>query len=241
MWRTQIPKSIYARFFVSWSRVRREVLVLRDILLKFNARKVIEFGCGIGRHGYLLSKLGFDVLLTDIRDWRFGSARRMPFKIYDVLEGGNIGVFDAGYAMGLIIVFNYEQIIRALHNIGELLGKGIFIFDYNFTIYNEPREKIVRIRGREYRAIMMKEEIEPIEGGVLYKYRIDILDDKGNLVGVEDTEYPVYDKETIFKAIKEAGLKIEEIHWAKWDPIKYKYRLSKKEADSAFIAVRKTV
>lgn len=61
MWETRIPSWLYARLFVPWRRVRREVWVLRDIFSKFNVRRVVEFGCGVGRHGYLLSKYGFEV------------------------------------------------------------------------------------------------------------------------------------------------------------------------------------
>lgn len=240
VWETRIPPWLYSRLFVSRKRVNREVKVLESVFKRFGAKRLIELGCGIGRHGYLMHKIGFEVLLTDVSDWRIGAARKLPFREYDVLKGGDLGVFDGGYAIGLIIIFTYQDIVKALENVKKLIAEGgIFTFDYNFTTYNEPREVNVKARGRSYRALLKKEIVEPIEGGILYKYRIEVVDDKGEIVGVEDTEYPIYNKEVIMKAIRESGWDIETIIWAKWDPIKYLYTLSKSEADSAFIVLRK--
>ncbi len=242
MWETKIPPWLYSRIFVSWKRVNREVEVLEKVFKKFGAKRLIELGCGVGRQGYLMYKKGFEILLTDVADWRFGVARNLPFRKYDVLRGGDIGVFDGGYALGLMIIFTYRDMVKALKNVKKLIVEGgPFVFDYNFTTYNEPREVNVKVRGRNYRALLKRETVEPIVGGVLYKYRIEVVDDEGNIVGVEDTAYPVYNKEVIMSAIRESGWKIETIIWAKWDPIKYLYTLSKHEADSAFIVLKNLV
>ncbi|MFN4046043.1 MAG: class I SAM-dependent methyltransferase [Acidilobaceae archaeon] len=225
---------------MSWRRVNREVKVLKRVFRESGTRRLIELGCGAGRHGYLMSKRGFDVLLTDVTDWRYGVARKLPFREYDVLKGGDLGVFEGGYAIGLMIIFTYQDIVRALENVKKLIVEGgVFVFDYNFTTYDEPREVNAKVRGRNYRALIKKEIIEPIEGGVLYKYRMEVIDGEGKIVGIEDTEYPIYNKEVLMKAIRESGWDIETIIWAKWDPIKYLYTLSKNEADSAFIVLRK--
>jgi len=240
VWETRIPPWLYARLFVSWRRVRREVEVLRRVFERFGVRRVVEFGCGVGRHGYMLSKLGFNVLLTDVSDWRFGVARRLPFALYDVLKGGILGEFDGGYAMGLLIVLSLADIPRALENMASNVRRGgVLVFDYNFTTYNEPREVTVKVRGRVYKALLKWDSVEPIEGGVFYRYRIEVVDDRGGIVGVEDTGYPVYSKEAILNAIRKTGLEVADIIWARWDPVKYMYRPSKRESDSAFIVLRK--
>lgn len=141
--------------------------------------------------------------------------------------------------MGLLIIFDYRSIVRALRNMASnVKSGGILVFDYNFTTYNEPREVVVRARGRVYRSIMRWEDVEPIDGGVMYRYKIEVLDEKGNLVGVEDTGYPVYSRETLLKAIEEAGLELVELRWATWDPERYMYKFLSREADSAFLALR---
>lgn len=212
---------------------------MRGVFERFNARRLVEFGCGIGRHGYLLSRLGFDVLLTDVVDWRFGVARRLPFASYDVLKGGRLGEFEGAYAMGLLIVMDLDGIVRALPNMASNVKRdGVLVFDYNFTTYNEPREVSVRARGRTYKALMRWEDVKPIEGGVYYRYRVEVVDEGGRVVGVEDTGYPVYTKESLFKAIERAGLEIVEVIWARWNPEKYVYELARREADSAFIVLR---
>ncbi|MDM7275271.1 MAG: class I SAM-dependent methyltransferase [Thermoprotei archaeon] len=240
IWETGIPPWLYSRLFVSWRRVNREVEVLERVFKKFGAKRLVEFGCGVGRHGYLMSKRGFEVLLTDAVDWRFGAARKLPFREYDVLRGGDIGFFDGGYAMGLIIILTYRDMVKALGNIKRLIVEGgPFVFDYNFTTYNEPREVNVKVRGRNYRALLKRDTVEPVAGGVIYKYRIEVVDNEGNIVGVEDAAYPVYNKEVIMNAIRDSSWDTETIIWAKWNPTKYLYTLSKHESDSAFIVLRK--
>lgn len=240
MWSTRIPRKIYARLYAGWKRVRREAEILEALLKRHGAREVVEFGCGVGRHGYLLSKRGFDVLLTDVKDWRHGVARRIRFARYDVLEGGSVGLFDAGYAMGLIILFPFEDMVRALRNIGGSIRRGgVFIFDYNFAAYQDTEQVVVRVNGRSYRAVLKKNIYRKVDGMMLYEYRVEVFDDKMRLVGVEDTSYPVYPRETVLKAVEMAGYELSEIFWASWDPVEYIYRPSEEEADSAFIVARK--
>ncbi len=75
MWKSKIPRNIYARLYAGWKRVRREVDIIDSILRRMGAKRVIEFGCGLGRHGYLLSRRGYEVVLSDISDQRFRVAR----------------------------------------------------------------------------------------------------------------------------------------------------------------------
>lgn len=239
LWQTGIPRHIYAGLYCSWRRVVREVETLRKVFHKYGAKKLIEFGCGLGRHGYLLSRMGFNVVLTDAKDWRYGVAKKLPFMKLDVLdEDVNVNEeFDGGYAINFLTIFKYDDMVKALKNIGKIIGDGIFVADYNFTLYNEPREMRVKVKGKTYRAVLDEEKVEPIEGGVFYKYRVKILDNCGKVVGVEEDSYPVYRKELVFDAIKEAGFKVLEILWATWDPVSYMYKLVSKESDSAFIVM----
>ncbi|MEM4970706.1 MAG: hypothetical protein QXE01_05580 [Sulfolobales archaeon] len=240
MWRSEIPRSIYARLYARWRRVRREVEIIASILRRFGARRVIEFGCGLGRHGYLLSRMGYEVVLSDIYDQRFGVAKRLPFARYDLLEGGSIGIFDAGYAVGVITLFEYRDIVRVLRNIGEnIAGGGVFIFDYNFTSYVDPERVDIKINGRRYTAILERNSYKPLDSGLIYQYRVRVVDEEGRTVGVEEASYPIYNKEKLFRAIEEAGYRIKDIVWVSWDPVEYIYKPSPREADSAFIAISK--
>ncbi|MEM1619026.1 MAG: hypothetical protein QXE77_05705 [Desulfurococcaceae archaeon] len=241
LWKTGIPKRIYARLYCSWRRVKREVELLKEIFSKFNAKNLVEFGCGLGRHGYLLSKMGFNVVLTDAVDWRYGVARKLPFVKLDVLDDNSTleGVFDGGYAVNFLTIFKYKDMVKALKNIGRIIGKGVFVADYNFTLYKEPRVVYVKVGGETYKAVLEKEKRTPIEdGGMLYSYRVKVLDKHGNVVGVEEDSYPVYGKDVVFRAIKEAGFRIADLVWVTWDPVKYVYKFTgKRESDSAFIVM----
>jgi SAM-dependent methyltransferase len=240
MWRSEISRSIYARLYAGWKRVRREVDIIDSILRRAGARRVIEFGCGLGRHSYLLSRRGYEVVLSDIADQRFGVARKLPFVRYDLLAGGSIGSFDAGYAVGVITLFEYRDIVRILRNIWDNIAEdGIFIFDYNFTSYRDPEKVEIRVNGRRYTAILEKGVYKPHNGGLVYEYIVRVIDEKGRVVGVEEASYPIYPRDKIFRAIKEAGYSIHEIVWVSWDPIEYIYKPASEDADSAFIAIKK--
>jgi len=240
VWRSEIPRSIYARLYAGWRRVRREVDIIDSILRRYGVRRIIEFGCGLGRHGYLLSRRGYEVVLSDIYDQRFGVAKRLPFAGYDLLEGGSIGIFDAGYAVGVITLFEYRDIVRVLRNIGDCIsGRGVFIFDYNFTSYIDPERIDIRINGRRYTATLERNSYKPLDGGLKYEYIVRVVDEEGRTVGVEEASYPIYNKEKLFRAIEEAGYRVKDIVWVSWDPVEYIYRPSAGEADSAFIAISK--
>jgi len=239
-WFTGIPPELFADLYVSWDRVEVEVSVLESVFRKHGAKRVIEFGCGVGRHGLLLAKRGFEVLLTDIVDWRVGDARNLPFKVFDCLASEPVGVFDAGYGLGLIIVFKLPDMVRAVKNMARnIKSGGILVFDYNFTTYNEPKVREVVIGGRKYRAVLVREELTPIESGLMYRYKLEVYDEKGNLIGVEESGYPLYSREVVFKALEESGLIIEEVIPASWIPENYVYELNPPNPDSAFIVLRK--
>jgi len=241
LWETKIPQRIYAKFYCKWERVKKEVKVLANVFQKYRVKKLIEFGCGLGRHGYLLSKMGFDVLLTDVKDWRFGMAKKLPFLKLDLLNDNSIsGGFDGAYAINFLIIFKYEDMVNILKKIGNIIGNGVFIADYNFTVYDEPDEMIVNANGRTYRAILEEYHVKSIDKGVFYEYRIKVIDDQGRISGIEEASYPVYSKEVVFNAIERAGFEISEIIWAKWNPNKYLYEFTEKEADSAFMVLRKS-
>jgi len=130
--------------------------------------------------------------------------------------------------------------VRALRNMAlNIRSGGVLVVDYNFTTYNEPKEAAVKVRGKTYRAILRWEDVRPIEGGVMYRYRVDVVDEHGNVVGVEDTGYPIYDKEVLFKTLRNSGLERSEVIWVNWDPNKYMYVFTPGEPDSAFIVLRK--
>lgn len=241
LWQTGIPKRIFAKLYCSWKRVKREVKIISEIFHRYNARKLIEFGCGLGRHGYLMAKMGFNVLLTDVKDWRLGVAKLLPFVKLDILNNDIHveGVFDGGYGINFLTIFDHENMVKALNNIGKIIGNGIFIADYNFTVYNEPKVVEVNVGKKTYRAVLEKEEVETMDGGVLYRYKVKVFDCKGRVVGIEESSYPVYKKEVVFKAIKEADFRILDIVWVRWDPTKYIYKLAEGESDSAFIVMSK--
>lgn len=181
------------------------------------------------------------MLLTDARDWRYGVARRLPFVKLNVLDDGArvSKKFDGGYGMSFLTIFEYDDMVRALKNIRNIVDSGIVVLDYNFAVFSEPREMRVRIGGSEYRAMLEWESVRPTDGGVIYEYRVKVVDARGRVVGTEESSYPVYSKDVALRAIRKAGLKVVDIVWVTWDPIEYMYRPESSESDSAFIVLAK--
>lgn len=240
-WKTNIPRSIYAKLYCDWKRVRREVGILLEIFRKYNVRRVIEFGCGIGRHGYLLRKMGFNVLLTDVVDWRYGVSKKLPFIQLDVLNN-DVNVtdnFDAGYGLNFLTLFDDKDMITVLWNLSRIVENGILVFDYNFTVYREPVVREVVVNGEKYYAVLMKQNVRKINDGVVYRYLLKIFDRSGNIVGIERGEYPIYNRDKFFEIINNTGLKIIDIVWVSWDPVEYVYKPSSSDSDSVFVVLKK--
>lgn len=239
LWETKIPRDLYAKIYSPWRRINFEAELLQEIFSRHGAKKLVEFGCGLGRHGYSLWKRGFDVLLTDVRDWRYGVAKKLPFKIYDVLSGGFLGEFDGGYAINFMILLEPSDMLRALINIKKNLRRdGVFVFDYNFKAYEEPAELVISHRGERYRVLLRDNRYIDLGDHWVYRYRIEVLN--GNkLIGFEEASYPIYPREVVEDVISRAGFEISERIYLEWDPVKYMYRYgSSKDLDSILYVLK---
>ncbi|MEM3974864.1 MAG: hypothetical protein QW320_10895 [Ignisphaera sp.] len=124
--------------------------------------------------------------------------------------------------MNSLTIFKYKDIVKALRNMRRIIGKGVFVADYNFALYEEPHVVCVRVGREVYKAVLEKEKRTSMENGsVLYSYIVKVIDKHGNVVRVEEDSYPVYSRDVVFRAVKEAGFRLVEVAWATWDPVKY--------------------
>ena len=101
-------------------------------------QKLIDVGCGKGRHSYHFQQLGYDVTGIDLSEKSIAEARQMEnkhlhFMRQDMRQPFGWNTYD--FAVNLFTSFGYfendEDEITVLQNIyNSLKSDGIFVFDY---------------------------------------------------------------------------------------------------------------
>ncbi len=165
---------------------------LDRLLVRLSVRppaRVIDVGCGWGRHARYLARKGFSVLGIDANEKvtaRLASdPPRLQFITHDVLEPfpAEWGTFDA--ALSLFTAFGYfmrqADHLRALRHIYAILKpSGLFVLDFMNVTYAlcrlKPSESIRRngihfdIR-RTYSPPFILKDITVNDGKRLYRFR----------------------------------------------------------------------
>ena len=132
------------RFF---EKPHRDLPKIAKILKKANARKVLDLGCGTGRHLVYLAKQGLDVYGTDIsgvaikmsKEWLKNEKLAATLKIHDMTEKLPFkdNFFDGIVAIQVIHHANIETIQKIISEIYRVLNKGGLVF-VTVPAYNGP-------------------------------------------------------------------------------------------------------
>lgn len=109
----------------------REIPMLVNMLKRFGkGKKVLDIGCGMGRHAYLLSKEGYECEGTEIHPKMVEYARQhypgIKYEVKSMQETIYPNKFDAIICIGSIIVFNKsnEEAFQTFKNFYKTLKKG---------------------------------------------------------------------------------------------------------------------
>ena len=176
-----------------------------DTLLKLygsNIRKVINYGCGTGRHDIELSKLGYDCTGIDMSPLMIDIARensrieklQIDFDVADICQYEPTQKYDA--VISLFHVMSYqnenEDILNAFLSARKALDKGgLFLFDVWYgpgVLSDRPSVRVKEVEDEENRMIR-------IARPVMY--------DKKNLVDVCYEVLVIHKKTNIVKTIEE--------------------------------------
>ena len=119
-------------------KVQKDIPKLVIILKKNNVKKILDLGCGSGRHIVYLAKKGFDVSGIDIaeeginitKSWLKKENLKADLKIgniYKRLPYPN-NFFDAVISTGVICHNNIQGIRKTIREIERVLKQGGFVF-----------------------------------------------------------------------------------------------------------------
>lgn len=176
-----------------------------DTLLKrygCNIRKVINYGCGTGRHDIELSKLGYDCTGIDMSSLMIDIAREnsksvkadIDFSVADIRTYEPKGKYDA--VISLFHVMSYqnsnEDILSAFQSARKALDEGgLFLFDLWYgpgVLSDPPAVRVKEVQDDKYKLVRIARPV---------------MHDKANVVDV-CYEVLVIEKETgCTKAINE--------------------------------------
>ena len=112
--------------------------IIRSLDLS-GAERILDLGCGNGRHSLAFAKKGFDVVGIDLSETLIAQAKRdnnnakARFIVADIFALPEIGVFDL--VINLFTSFGYfkedsdnSKLLKIAHN--HLVDKGKFFLDY---------------------------------------------------------------------------------------------------------------
>lgn len=141
-----------------------------DMLLKkygSSITKIMNFGCGTGRHDMELVKLGYRCSGIDMSSLMIETAREnvrngqanIHYAVGDVRNYRSVEKYDA--VISLFHVMSYqnsnEDILSAFHSARKILEKGgIFLFDAWYeggVISDKPTLRIKEAQSEEYRLV----------------------------------------------------------------------------------------
>lgn len=149
------------------ARLLKEEPILREVVERYNLRKVLDAGCGTGFHSILLAKLGCIVTAIDVSEkmliqlqknsWKHGVSVKTVLSSFKELETNLNPGFDAVFCMGnsLPHLLTIEDVRKALDNFYSILNKSgklfLQILNYDKILSEKKRVQNVReVQGKTY-------------------------------------------------------------------------------------------
>jgi len=155
-----------------------EINLLEKILKEYDVKKILDIGCGTGRHSMILAKKGYDILGIDKSIDMVKVARtkikldNLRFKHCSILKFKKQEIFDA--CLSLFDVIGYlkkKDIPKFFKIVSEHLQKnGLFIFDYwdtkkteqhgiskiLFKFFKTEKKRLLRMTYSEFKSPKVK-------------------------------------------------------------------------------------
>lgn len=199
-----------------------------DILLKRygqNIRKIINFGCGTGRHDLELSKLGYCCSGIDLSPLMIDIARKnmeqektlLNFSVADIRNYEPKEKYDS--VISLFHVMSYQNsnddILAAFQTARKALNaEGIFLFDAWYgpgVLSDQPAIRIKEIEDEKYRLVRIAKPVMQDKKNVVdVHYEILVIDKESNDTKVINEVHSMryYFRPEVEMYLKETGFKL---------------------------------
>ncbi|MBA7628024.1 Glycine/sarcosine N-methyltransferase [subsurface metagenome] len=154
----------YARYydlFYERKGYPKEASFIVKILKRHRCRKIIDVGCGTGRHAIILAKKGYTILGVDISKEMLKIARenaerenvQVDFRTVDMRRLNFRAKFDAVLCLYETILYNttHEEIFSTIKSFNRTLRKGgILILDFRSFLdaWGEEWKKEVKLKRK---------------------------------------------------------------------------------------------
>lgn len=203
-----------------------------------DAKNIIDFGCGTGKHDFCLAKKGFEVLGTDLSKSMIDEAKRnAPNNLQNKLsfEVGNFTNYDAGkkfdVAVSLFHVLSYQtnnqDLISCISNAKKHLNtNGIFIFDFWYgpaVLTDPPVVRVKRIADKEIEVLRIAEPEIHFQRNVVdvnYEVHVKKLDDSSIQIIKEKHPMRYFFLPELEYFLSQEGFKIVSVNeWLNFSPL----------------------
>lgn len=155
------------------------------------AQRILDLGCGTGKHDEYLARLGFSVHGVDNSDEMLNLARERKAKLPDGIaeklsfSAGDIRTVRTGQTYDTVIslfhVMSYQtansDVMAALQTAADHLKPGgLFVFDFWYgpaVLMQKPEVRIKRLESHDYRVVRIAEPVElPRTNSVQVNYQV---------------------------------------------------------------------
>lgn len=171
---------IFRKYGKVFTKVQEDIPLVTKLFKKGKIKKVLDLGCGTGRHTVYLAKRGFDVYGIDIskegmriaKEWLKKENLRANLRISSIYKKlpYQDNFFDAIISTNTIHHARIEIIRKAIREIERVLKpRGLIFITVRKRKFKRfwPKNKIIEKRGKQktsYKVIGPKTYV-PIEGG----------------------------------------------------------------------------
>ena len=169
-----------------------------DVLLRrygSNVKKIINYGCGTGRHDIELFKLGYDCTGIDMSPLMVDIAKEnsreekldISFSVEDIRKYEPTQMFDA--VISLFHVMSYQNsnddILSAFRSARKALNRGgLFLFDVWYgpgVLSDQPAVRIKEVQTEQHKLIRIARPIMHDKTNIVdVNYEVLIIDKKSN-------------------------------------------------------------
>lgn len=219
----------YYNLFYEDKDYAAEAKILKNLLEQYerknSTKKILNIGCGTGRHDLELNKLGYKIHGIDLSAEMIGIAQKANSNVedffYEVQDAREFTVKEPyDIVISLFHVMSYQNRNEDLNKVFSCINKalnvgGLFIFDAWYgpgVLTDRPSVRVKRVEDRDNYLFRIAEPLmHPNENIVSVQYDINIVSKQSrNVTQIKETHNMRYFfKPEIEELLQKNGLKLE--------------------------------